>query len=88
MSFFTSWQLPCIIILLTAGEAIFVWLYHRKTGGGIAMKNFLPILLAGDFLMFALAVALARGWGGWIALALLASLCCHVMDLVQRWQRS
>jgi hypothetical protein len=87
MSFFTAWQLPCAIVLLTGAEAYALWLYHRKTGAGISLPQFLPTMMAGNALLLALAVALAHGWGGWIAALLLASLVCHLTDLAQRWQR-
>ena len=74
------------IVLLTGLEAAALHLYHRRTGRGIRLAALLPNLLAGDCLLLALAAALARAGWIWIALALLASLLCHLADLSQRWR--
>ena len=74
------------IVLLTGLEAVALQVYHRRTGRGPRLVALLPNLLAGDCLLLALAAALARAGWVWIALALLASLLCHLADLSQRWR--
>jgi hypothetical protein len=81
-----SFLLPLGIVLLTAAEAAALHIYHRRTGRGISLAALLPNVLAGDCLLVALAIGLARGAWIWISLALLASLFWHLADLFQRWK--
>lgn len=61
--------------------------YHRRTGRGVSLTKLLPALLAGDFLMLALALVLGHAFWGYVSLALVGALLCHTVDLFRRWQR-
>jgi hypothetical protein len=82
---FASGRIVDLILALTAAEAAFVVLYHRRTGRGPKPAAFLGTLLSGACLLLALRGALAEAWWGWIALWLLAALVAHVSDLRRRW---
>lgn len=75
-----------IVIALTALEALVLWIYHRRTGRGIAGKDLSMTLLSGVLLMLALRATLA-GYRWEIAASLLAGGgVCHGLDLWRRWQ--
>jgi len=79
-----SGGIAILIILLTFFEAAgLFWL--RRSGRGVAVRAFLPNLLAGDFLLLAWALS-AFGYGWHLsACALLAALLSHLTDLALRW---
>jgi hypothetical protein len=75
-----------LILVLTLFEALALVVYHRRTGSGLMPDQFLPNMLAGDFLLLAwIASAHAAPWP-YAAAALLAALLCHMMDVVLRWR--
>ena len=82
---FASGRIVDLILVLTAFEGMVLAWWHRRTGRGPPATALLGNILAGAFLLIALRVALTGGWGGWIALALLAGLLAHVFDLSRRW---
>ena len=86
-SWIESGRIVHVMGAFVALEIVLLVAYHRRTGRGVAP---LPLLLnigAGGSLMLAFrAVLLGSGplaVAGW----LLSSLCFHVADLAQRWQR-
>jgi hypothetical protein len=72
------------LIVFVLLEALLLWAWHRRTGGGLAPREVLPNLLAGAALMLALRCALTPG----LLLPALACLAvagvCHALDLQQR----
>ena len=42
------------VILFTLAECMALWLYHRRTGRGVAVRDFLANMVSGLCLMFAL----------------------------------
>ena len=75
-----------IVIVVTAVEALALWLYHHRTGKGIAGRDFLPTLSSGLLLMLALRLHMA-GFGWMPTAALLAGAgAFHVIDLRRRWR--
>ena len=62
-----------------------IWRARRR---GIAPGVLLPNLLSGMCLLLAMRAGLAGAWWGWIALPLLAALCCHLMELRRSWATS
>jgi hypothetical protein len=82
----TSGEILVLILALTVFEAVALTALHRYTRHGIAPKNFLPSLLAGDFLI--LAWLADRHDLSWLitAACLLAALLSHLTDLARRWR--
>ncbi len=83
--FVYSAAMPALLIGFTVLEVLALAIYHWRTGRGVSLRNLLPAVLAGDFLMLALALILSHAFWGLVALALLASLVSHLMDLRRRW---
>jgi hypothetical protein len=79
-----SGRLIDIILLLVALE-IFL-LRSLRSRGAPPVVALLPNLLAGACLLLALRLALGQASWVWLALALVASLVAHLMDLRQRWR--
>lgn len=75
-----------VIIAAMVIQGIGLMLYARRTGRGVRPASLLATLAAGGLLLVALRTVLAEAWWGWTALALLASLAAHVMDLRLRWR--
>lgn len=83
----TSGWIAAIILVLTIGEiAALVW-YRKATGRGLAVMDFLPNILAGDFLLLAWLLDAQGATWPWIGLALLGSLVSHLTDMIRRWRR-
>jgi len=78
---FTSGRIAELIILLVIVEAAALLAYRRRTGRGLPPAVLLPHLLAGVCLLLALRAGLAGMHWGWLALALLAALAAHLLDL-------
>jgi hypothetical protein len=77
----TSGHIVDAILAMVLLEALLVFVHHRRTGRGPALRQVLANLLAGAFLLLALRAALgAAGWI-WIAAFLAASLPAHLVDL-------
>ncbi len=84
----TASTLIDVVIAFTALEMLGLWAWHRFTGRGLALRLWLPNLLAGLALMLALrALASDAGWH-WVIAALLGSALAHALDLRQRWPRT
>ncbi len=75
-----------IVIALTLLECAALALYHRRTGRGVAPRDFMPNLAAGLALMFAVRAGLEGAGWGWVAGALMASGVAHAADLKRRWR--
>ena len=70
------------ILGLTVLEVAALALYRRITGTGLAPADYLPNILAGDFLLLAWWCAVAH-WV-WAAAALLGALLAHTADMAGR----
>lgn len=75
------------IIAFTLLEGMALAAYHRKTGKGVAPREFAANLVSGLCLMLALRGVLAGGWWGWTVFWLCASGLIHASDLWRRWQK-
>ena len=83
---FSAATLVNIAIVITVLEALALWLYHRRTGKGIAGRSFMPTVLSGLLLMLALRLHM-EGTGWLPTAALLAGAgVFHALDLRRRWR--
>ena len=74
------------VILLTVAELLALWVFHKRTGRGLAPADYLLNGLAGLSLMVALRGALTPVWG-LVALGLVLAGAAHYADLVLRARR-
>ena len=74
------------VIALTTLELLALWVFHKRTGRGLAPADYLLNGLAGLALMVALRGALTPQWG-LVALGLLAAGAAHYADLLLRMRR-
>ena len=75
------------VIALTLIEALVLWLYHRRSGRGVALSEVGLNLFSGLCLMLALRVALAGDSVWLVAAALAAAGILHALDIRTRWRR-
>ena len=73
------------ILGLTVLEWLVLAAYHRRTGRGVAPREFSRNLVSGMALLLALREALAGASWVWIAACLTLALLAHVSDLGRRW---
>jgi hypothetical protein len=76
-----------IVITVTMAEMLVLAVMHRRSGRGLAPGDFLPTMLSGLCLMFALRAGLTGAAWGWVAAGLLLSGLAHAVDLRRRWPR-
>jgi len=85
----TAWtvlEMLDVVIGVTLAEAVILWIYHRRTGKGIAPPDLALTLLSGLLLMLAFRAHLA-GQFWLVTTSLLAGGgICHALDLRRRWQ--
>ncbi len=74
------------VIAFTVLELLALWLFHRRTGRGLAPADYALNGLAGLCLMVALRGALTPQWP-LVALGLLAAGLAHFGDLLLRARR-
>jgi hypothetical protein len=74
-----------VIAWLLVEGALVVW-HHRRTGRGVAPRDFAAAWCAGLFLALALRGALAGTSLPVLALLLLAAGLAHAADLRRRWR--
>jgi hypothetical protein len=84
---FTSGWIAAVILALTIAEIAALYALHRK-GRGMRPADFLPNILAGDFLLLAWLFNTQNATWPWIAISLLGALASHVTDLIRRWRRA
>ena len=75
------------VIAFTFLEGAWLTWYHRRTGSGVAPRDFLANMVSGLCLMAGLRTALAHGPHPGVALALMAAGLVHGIDLCLRWRR-
>jgi hypothetical protein len=83
---FTSGGIVALIIALTLAEIAGLYALHRK-GRGLRPADFLPNILAGDFLLLAWLFNTQNATWPWIAIFLLGALASHAADMIRRWRR-
>lgn len=76
-----DWILGLVVI-----EALALALWHRLAGRGPPLAELWANLAAGGCLLLALRAALSEAPWTWIAAALCAALCAHLLDLSGRWR--
>lgn len=81
-----SGRIADLVLGLLVLEAVLLLAYRRRTGRGIPAAVLLPNLLAGACLVLALRGALTGAHWGWTALALLAALAAHLLDIGALWR--
>ena len=80
---YASGALVDAVMALTVLELLALWLFHKRTGRGLAPADYLLNGLAGLALMLALRGAVTAQWG-LVALGLLAAGAAHYADLLLR----
>lgn len=86
-AWFASGGATAAILAGMALEALALTIVFRRTGQGVPPRLLLPNLAAGACLIAASGAALQGAPWPWIALALLAGLALHLLDLKTRWSR-
>ncbi|MBG6078596.1 hypothetical protein [Rubrivivax gelatinosus] len=76
-----------LVIAVTLLEALVLWIWHARTGRGLAPRDFVANLCAGLALMLAVRAALAGAAWTWVAAGLAAAGVAHLLDLRRRWRR-
>lgn len=84
--FIGSGRIVGLMAVFVVIEVAALILWRRRTGNGIPTVPLLANIGAGVSLMLALGVALSGASPLLLALALLASLGCHLLDLRLRWR--
>ena len=75
------------VIGFTVIEGLCLAVHHRRTGRGVAPRDFAANMLSGLCLMLALRTALGPGDPWPVLPALLAAGVIHGIDLWLRWRR-
>jgi hypothetical protein len=83
---FSSGHAADLIAALMLAEALWLGWRHRRTGRGIAPRQFLASLAAGLGLVLALRCVLVGAAWPWVALWLAAGGAAHAVDVWQRWR--
>ncbi len=83
---FASGRVLDLILAGMALEGLGLIVHHRATGRGVRPGRLLPNLLSGMCLLLAMRVGAAGAWWGWVSLALLGALACHLVDLRRAWR--
>jgi len=82
----TTWLIDAVIVF-TLLECLALVVFNRRTGGGVAVPDFLVTIASGLCLMLALRCLARDSEPAWVALFLLAAGVAHGADLRLRWQR-
>ncbi len=85
---FTLAGLVDAVILFTLIECAVLLLHHRRSGAGVAPKQFFANLVSGVCLMLALRCALRDLGAMWVLLWLLLAGIAHFWDLRRRWAKA
>ncbi|RYZ11838.1 MAG: hypothetical protein EOO24_05185 [Comamonadaceae bacterium] len=84
---FTLANLVDAVIAFTLLEGVVLVLHHRRTGAGVAPREFLANLISGASLMLALHGAVRDLGAVWVVLWLSLAGMAHAWDLRRRWVR-
>jgi hypothetical protein len=82
---FQSGRIVDLIIVVMVVEAIFLAVYHRRSGRGLGVLQVMSNFLAGLCLLVALRLALTGAPWTWIAASLASAFAAHLADLKSRW---
>ncbi len=85
--FFRSGKIIDLILLLVVLEGAALYLWHQRTGRGIAPAALIGFLGAGACLMLAVRAALTGAWWGVVGAWMAAAGAAHLFDLWWRWRR-
>jgi hypothetical protein len=80
----TSGRMIDVILVLVVIEALALSALHRRSARWPSLRMLMPNLLSGVALLFAVRLALADAWWGWLSACLLAALVMHLADLAVR----
>ncbi|MGK7866209.1 hypothetical protein [Falsiroseomonas sp. E2-1-a20] len=83
-AFFASGQVADLVLLVLLAEALALFLWHRRTGRGLAPLAVAGLVLPGVAFALALRAALTGAGWGWVAAALVAAFLTHAFDLAVR----
>lgn len=82
----TSGRIVDIMIAFVIVEIVFLLIYERRTGRGVAPYSLLVNVGAGGSLMLGLRAVFSDADWTIIAACLVAALVFHTLDIIQRWQ--
>ncbi|MGG5886485.1 hypothetical protein ACLF3G_05045 [Falsiroseomonas sp. HC035] len=82
--FFASGRVADLVLLVLLAEALALFLWHRRTGRGLAPLVLAGLVLPGVAFALALRAALTGAGWGWVAAALVAAFFTHAFDLAVR----
>lgn len=85
---FDNGAIVLVILVLVVIEAVALFVYHRKTGRGIAAIPMLANLAAGGCLMLAIRSALLDHPWTTVGLFMALALIAHLLDFGSRLVRS
>jgi hypothetical protein len=85
---FSIAQIIDAVIVFTLVECAALVLYHRRTGRGVAVRDFFANMVSGLCLMFALRCLATDASAATVALLLLAAGMAHAVDILMRWKRT
>lgn len=85
---FSIAQIIDAVIVFTLVECAALVLYHRRTGRGVAVRDFFANMVSGLCLMFALRCLATDAGVATVALFLMAAGVAHGVDILMRWKRS
>jgi hypothetical protein len=75
------------VIALTVAEGLALWIFWRRTGRGVAPRDYACNLVSGLCLMLALRCALGAA-APWTVLAWLSAAgLAHATDIASRWRK-
>jgi hypothetical protein len=81
-----TWLVHAVLAVLVI-EAAVLAAFHRRSGRGLAPRDWVAMLLAGAGLAIALSLALHGAATAWVAAALAAAGLAHLADLASRLRR-
>jgi len=82
--FFASGRVADLVLLVLLAEAAALYLWHRRTGRGLAPLALAGLILPGVAFALALRAALSGAGWGWVAAALVAAFFAHALDVLVR----
>jgi len=75
------------VIVFTLLEGLGLWVFHARTGRGLAPRDYALNMASGLCLMLAVRAALGASAWPWVAVCVAAAGVAHGLDLWRRWKR-